>query len=287
MKRILLSLLVIGTVGGTVFAATNAFFSDTETSTGNTFTAGKVDLTIDSTAHYDGMICTGGLWVDEDQTLANNPRPELIGQICTGTWAIPANLTTEKFFNLSDVKPGDYGENTLSMHIESNPVWACIDIKNLKNMENDLIGPEAAAGDVTPDVINPSPSPSTYGGELAQNLRFTAWSDNGTETSKCDNKWEAGEPLLFTNQQGPASDVLNGKTYALADSTHGSPMSPGDSCIGLQWCAGTMTIDANTHTITCDGASMGNNTQTDSMTADVAFRIEQSRNNPNFSCVLP
>ena len=32
---------------------------------------------------------------------------------------------------------------------------------------------------------------------------------------------------------------------------------------------------------------MGNNAQTDSVTADVTFTVEQSRNNPNFRCVVP
>ena len=39
MKKILISLAVVGAVGAVVAGATGAFFSDTETSTGNTFTA--------------------------------------------------------------------------------------------------------------------------------------------------------------------------------------------------------------------------------------------------------
>ncbi|MEK9201267.1 MAG: hypothetical protein AAB909_04830 [Patescibacteria group bacterium] len=217
------------------------------------------------------MICTDGLWRDEDDNLNNNPRPELIGTQCTGTFAL-VDLTQEKFWDLTDVKPGDYGENTISMHIEDNPVWACIDILNLNNAENDRIDPEIEAGDATDD---------PQGGELAQNIYFTSWADDG------DNIWEQGEPLLFTNEQGPASDVLNGKTYTLVDS--GSPLPtpfPGGSTqyLGLAWCAGTMTIDGVNFTITCNGASMGNVAQTDSLTADVRFRVEQHRNNPNFLC---
>jgi len=43
-------------IGAVVAGATGAFFSDTETSTGNTFAAGEIDLTVDSTAHYAGLI---------------------------------------------------------------------------------------------------------------------------------------------------------------------------------------------------------------------------------------
>ena len=47
MKRILLSLLTIGVVSASVFGASKAFFSDTEKSIGNTFTAGTIDISVD------------------------------------------------------------------------------------------------------------------------------------------------------------------------------------------------------------------------------------------------
>ena len=50
MKKIILSLSVIAVAAAVVVGATTAFFSDTETSTGNTFTAGSIDLKIDNSA---------------------------------------------------------------------------------------------------------------------------------------------------------------------------------------------------------------------------------------------
>jgi predicted ribosomally synthesized peptide with SipW-like signal peptide len=44
MKKILMSLLSISLVASAAVSATQAYFSDTETSTGNTFAAGKIDL---------------------------------------------------------------------------------------------------------------------------------------------------------------------------------------------------------------------------------------------------
>lgn len=41
-----MSLFVVGAIGAGVVLATNAFFSDTETSVGNTFTAGRLDLKV-------------------------------------------------------------------------------------------------------------------------------------------------------------------------------------------------------------------------------------------------
>ena len=46
MKKILISLAVVGVVSAIVIGGTVAYFSDTETSEGNTFTAGTIDLTI-------------------------------------------------------------------------------------------------------------------------------------------------------------------------------------------------------------------------------------------------
>jgi predicted ribosomally synthesized peptide with SipW-like signal peptide len=47
MKKILISLFVIGLVSVAAFSATQAYFSDTETSENNTFTAGTLDLKVD------------------------------------------------------------------------------------------------------------------------------------------------------------------------------------------------------------------------------------------------
>ena len=59
MRKILLSILTIGIVGGAAFAATQAFFSDTETSTGNVLAAGAIDLLIDNESFVTGL--DGGL----------------------------------------------------------------------------------------------------------------------------------------------------------------------------------------------------------------------------------
>lgn len=61
ISRIVLGLLLIVSAGGAVATGTSAFFSDTETSTGNTFTAGAIDLKIDHTRQtYNGDECQNG-----------------------------------------------------------------------------------------------------------------------------------------------------------------------------------------------------------------------------------
>ena len=79
MKKILYSLLSIGVIGTIVVFTSNAFFSDIETSTGNLLEAGKIDLLVDSECTYNGQSSTEcGTWDSKD-------------------------LTSEKFFNFSDV----------------------------------------------------------------------------------------------------------------------------------------------------------------------------------------
>ena len=56
MKKIYLSLVVVVAATAVVVGATTAFFSDTETSTGNVFTAGSIDLKVDSDCHYYNYI---------------------------------------------------------------------------------------------------------------------------------------------------------------------------------------------------------------------------------------
>lgn len=50
MKRIIISLAIIAVVGAIGLGATRAYFSDTETSTGNTFTAAKLNLELGQTS---------------------------------------------------------------------------------------------------------------------------------------------------------------------------------------------------------------------------------------------
>jgi predicted ribosomally synthesized peptide with SipW-like signal peptide len=60
MKRILVSLSIIGVVAAIAIGSTIAYFSDVETSTGNTFTAGTMDLKVkDSNEDWrDGVTAT-------------------------------------------------------------------------------------------------------------------------------------------------------------------------------------------------------------------------------------
>ena len=259
-KKLIVSLAIMAIAGAAAIGGTMAYFSDTETSKGNTFTAGSLDLTVDSQCTYNGVTSTQcGNWV------LKNLDP-----------------TADKFFNFTDVKPGDQGENTISLHVDNNDAYGCFYVSPLANNDNSCTSPECIAENpVGTDCSNPAGKCGTDpgAGELAQNIQFFAWADNGAGSNAGNNVWDSDELPVFTNISGPASDVLSGKTYPLGTLPGGST-----KYIGLQWCAGAMTVDTSTRTITCDGSAMGNNAQTDSMAADIAFSVTQTRNNPNFVC---
>ena len=126
-RKILYSLISLGIftllIGGAI-----AYFTDTETSTGNKFVAGKLNLQIDNTCNYNGKVCANGYWGDTQEA-------------CSCTWSAK-DLTNELFFNFLDVKPGDTGEDTVSIHVDDNPAWICAELYNVKNFENGCDKPE-------------------------------------------------------------------------------------------------------------------------------------------------
>lgn len=257
--------MILATLAAVSAGGTGAFFSDTETSTGNTFTAGAIDLKIDNTSYYNGVL---------------NPDT---------SWSLK-DLTIEKFFNFLDLKPGDRGEDTISLHVDTNDSYLCANVKLTSNDDNGLTEPESLV-DTTGGVGE---------GELASEVNFVWWADDG------DNVLETGETVLPGGNFGSMS-VGSTTTVPLADSTtniwSGSGPILGNTTkyIGKAWCFGTLTpaplaqdglgttsprTPANsTGGISCDGSLLGNETQTDSLTADISFTAVQSRNNPNFVCL--
>jgi predicted ribosomally synthesized peptide with SipW-like signal peptide len=209
--KILASLMVIGLVASAIGVGTYAYFSDTETSSGNTFTAGSLDLQVD----------IDGAW--------KNP------------WVGP-------FFDFTNVKPGDHGEKTISLHVD-NDAWAWVKIYNLHNDDNGLTEPESEV-DTTGGADQ---------GELAQKLHFKIWAD-----ADCDNILDSGETILTEG---------SGITQCVVWPIDGGPetgiqplTASHNYCIGVAWDIPN-TVD--------------NIIQSDSYTGDIAFYAVQAINNPS------
>ena len=271
MKKIILSLSVIAVAAAVVVGATTAFFSDTETSTGNTFTAGAIDLKIDNSAWYNGELVRASTWE-------------------------PKDLEEGDFlFNLSDLKPGDWEEDTISLHVDNNDAWACVDVTLTQDDEVSLKEPEEDLGDV-------ADASDLFDGELARELQFMWWADDG------DNVLEEGEEVINSGNLGWAPEGQT-VTVPLADSNWN--IWEGDSStplvgerpyyIGKAFCMGDLDEEGSTYDpfdeegnydnsgpnvrpVDCDGEDVTNWSQSDSVMMDVSFRAEQSRNNEDFVC---
>ena len=267
MKKILLSIGSIFFVGAILAGGTGAFLADQGTSSGNTFATGVVDLKVDN------------------ESYVTDNWGKLIFSSST-SWTL-SNLAGKLFFNFNDVKPGDIGEDTISLHVNNNNAYACMNINLTATPENGQNEPEAAV----------DPTAGVNDGELQNYLYFTFWADDG------DNVYEKGEKVF---KQGLVRDIFDGKNWALADSQtniwDGSGPIPGDTTkyIGKAWCFGSSTPNpvaqdgkGKTGTngplvrgtgFTCDGAPIGNVVQSDGIKADVSFSVAQSRNNGAYVC---
>lgn len=251
MKKILLSVTILAVAAGLAVWGSTAFFSDTEESTGNVFQAGAIDLKVDNESYYNGVL-------SEDTT-----------------WDI-RDLTVERFFNFTDLKPGDWGEDTISFHVNSNPAYVCANIQITDNSDNGFSEPEDEVDGNIDD------ADGTTEGDLAAELNFIFWVDDG------DNELESGEQVIM---QGPASDLLqSGATYALADasgniftSEMGGIEPNTDHYIAKAWCYGDWLTDDG-GIPECDGTPVGNISQTDRLLADISFYAVQERNNEEFLC---
>lgn len=270
-RRIILSSLSILASTALVVGATFALFTDEEISEGNTFTAGSLDLKVDYECYYN---------MTPDQGDPNCPdhmqQPEE-GDLGPGF----------KFFDFDDLKPGDFGEGTISLHVIDNDAWGRLVIDNLEDPENECTDAEVEAGDT-------SCGEGVHDGELRENLMFSMWLDQGSQpgfqgkdvdAEEGDNiRQEATEPTIIsegTIDQG-------GEEHVAAEALAGVYSAAG--------CNGDGSVESDCPGMTADGhmvgsityylgvawylpGEIGDGVQTDSLEADITFAVEQYRHN--------
>jgi predicted ribosomally synthesized peptide with SipW-like signal peptide len=282
MKKILGSLVTIGVMGALVFGATSAFFSDVETSVGNTFQAGDIDLKIDNSSYA----------IDYNIPGFQNPVGNFVASEHT-SWQL-VDLTAERFFDFIDLKPGDYGEDTISIHVGSNDAWLCAAAQITEDSDNGFTEPE----DEVDAVINNADG--TGDGDLDSGLQFAFWVDDGDNVLETDEYAEGTGIFLG----GTLAEMGEAGQIRLADSSGSvlpddGPVPGGseeevDFYVGKMWCYGTLTATpvaegtGDNPTVatgfSCDGSGVGNIGQTDRVVGDLQFYAEQSRNNDGFLC---
>ena len=277
MKKIIISLAVIGVVSAIVIGGTVAYFSDTEVSLDNILTAGAIDLKISNESY-----------------VSNKTTGELEASANT-SWLSKDLTEIEKFFNFTDLKPGDIGEDTIDIIVDNNDAWVCATIVLTSNSDNTCTEPELEIG-ADPGCLEGQ----LMNGDLADSIEFVWWADDG------DNVLEIGE-VDSARYLGPESiSSLLGEDNVLditiADSQFNffngatnTPLAGAQTYyIGKGWCFGEMTLNPEPNEdgtpltrgtgFDCDGSTVGNESQTDRLTANISFTAVQTRNNVAYLC---
>ena len=227
-RRVLAGLGAVGLASAGAGLGTSAFFSDEEAFENNTLQAGTLDLKLDYKATY-----FGGPGRLADVQSMGYPDAEIVegdeGRYLLGQAPSPADMQAwedlvqgEEFdfcspaadeflvngdgipmFTLEDVKPGDSGEVTASIHICDNPGYLRMVGDLTGNAENDQNEPEIDAEGEDTDGI----------GELADAIEVCVWYDED-----CDNVYEP----TGTGQQNELEVAL---VSDVSGSMSGAPLS--------------------------------------------------------------
>jgi len=200
------ALAALGVIGGASAGAglgTSAFFSDGETFENDRLVAGEFDLMVDWQETYNGEPVEA--FPDENGDGVQDPirsRQELANDagvpvdspsVETDFRAQFANVPDDMprpLVDLDDLKPGDSGEVTFSLHLFDNPGYLDTVGRLLTNAEDGLTEPERD----DPDENGGPP------GELADTIRATLWYDEDG-----DNELDLGDSTLLRKRCGEAA----------------------------------------------------------------------------------
>lgn len=164
----------------------------------------------------------------------------------------------ETFWDFSDIKPGDYGVNVVSLHVYDNDAYVCLFPQhNLEDNENGLVEPEL---DLNDDSVT---------GELSGFLKLFIWNDlDGNGSYDPNTEEELISPNTLIENAIVQLEVVGNAPIDL---------------IGIAWCVGEQSVAINGD-ITCDGSGNYNVAQTDEIVTMFSAYAEQTRNNDGFSC---
>jgi predicted ribosomally synthesized peptide with SipW-like signal peptide len=241
-RKMLAGLGAVGIASAGAGLGTSAYFSDREVFANNQFVSGELDLLVDWQQHYtmngetefvnahpdhdadgeqsivvDGVAVTYSDFVDpEDPAGTGRNLPlldcETIPPLSEATFGVDPTTgqAQETLVQLGDVKPGDAGEITFSLHLCDNPGYIWMQADNVTESEGIDTQPELAVDE-------------TESADLASNIEAKLWYD-----TDCDNvRDEAGASdimlvidfsgsMLYRQFQGVVSEdsiTVNGSSY--------------------------------------------------------------------------
>lgn len=257
MSSILRGGAIILVVLAAVGSATYSFFSDSETSNNNTFTAGSIDLSIGSLFSSNGN-ANGG----------------------PASFALDSTNDGRALYSFTDLKPGDFGSGSFQLNVTSNESYACAMSTIDSKPDNGMVDPETDGGDVTD---------GAQAGELQNYLQFATFADTNGNGVR-----DGGEPLNVNQYNGGDSNGFTAAEMAAAGwvpvadpstpntwLTIGSLASGPVYYAGFMYCFGNFDING---ICTITNSSNDNVAQTDSINGSIAFQAIQTRNNGDFLC---
>jgi predicted ribosomally synthesized peptide with SipW-like signal peptide len=256
-RRVLAGLGTVGVASAGAGLGTSAYFSDTESFTDNSLTAGELNLVVD-------------WWTDVDQGMAGS-------SVNSGT--VDGN-PSEYTYEVTDVKPGDTGTLAFCPKIIDNPAWLWFGSDSgVTDYENGLTEPEG-------EVDSSGGDPGGGNGELSEHVQVDVYYASdvtmGDEQITCDHIRQMNNPDDYTLAD-LAADMQNGFLIdgdvgdGAAAGTQAYPASPDvesqtGPCICIEWEVPT---------------SVGNIIQSDSVEFDFSLVAMQERNNPGGSAENP
>lgn len=269
-RKVLAAIGSMGAAGAIAGAGTTAFFSDSERFRNNEIVAGSSDLKVDWQEHYNGVL------------VEQFPAPETRLQLqqaedpCEELIDVPDGLEAP-LIDLTDVKPGDRGEVTFSLHACDMDSYLWMTGELLQNNENGLTEPEAA----DPDENGGEP------GELPSEVQVRIWYDPDCSNT-LDTEGDSPEEVFFEGSLADAIELLSTSNGIPLDGDRSTPYSETTSSNdGLEPAPGASEsrecfTAGVTHCVALEWwlpADHGNEVQTDGAVFDLGFYAEQCTGN--------
>ncbi|MFB6169869.1 MAG: vWA domain-containing protein [Haloarculaceae archaeon] len=220
-RKLLGGLGAVGLASAGAGLGTSAYFTDTEAFRSNRLQAGELDLVLDWQQTYYGpdsgpMYGTAGrpyvsaypdgdgdgvqdhvpqsfvVWAKREGYDLADPagRHAAIDAFKAAFFANGAD-DMDPLVELTDVKPGDWGEVTMSIHFFDNPSYVRMVGGLVSDFENGATEPERASSDTT--LGDPGPGE----GELDEATEVLIWADDGDNVYEPRNGAEVDVVVLF------------------------------------------------------------------------------------------
>ncbi|WP_281193557.1 vWA domain-containing protein [Halorubrum sp. F4] len=241
-RKALAGLGGIGVASAGAGLGTSAYFSDEESFENNSLTAGELDLKVDwQQAYYGAMetVVPVNAYPDHDgdglQSLDDNTEyvldnadgenvpiemscddlesgddlPEDVFSSPNRTDANGGPVDQDSLVALDDVKPGDWGEITFSLHLCDNPGYVWLTADNYSQSGGTLTEPESVAMNES-DPGSVTESDDT--GDLADNTYVELWYDDDCDNIRDtggDTEGEAADVVIVMDRSGSMSGELD------------------------------------------------------------------------------